>query len=144
MDKVTLTIIRGLPGSGKTTTAIDLAWETGAVLIDPDFYLHEAPTHYDDQKRRQFARMTSMKLLDGAARNGSSAIFSAVITLREDVEYLINEYRKNLKQGCNLQVDVIDMPLLTVEESLARNIHGSTRKEVKSMVAKWQPWEGKE
>ena len=39
MTKPILTIVRGLPGSGKSTYARKLAAETGCTLIEPDALL---------------------------------------------------------------------------------------------------------
>jgi len=46
----TLIIMRGLPGSGKSTTAQEMAGETGIVLSTDDYFMVEGEYQFDPEK----------------------------------------------------------------------------------------------
>ena len=76
-------------------------------------------------------------MLSVAAGIGCDIIYTDVLEQLDKVKLLIEvptDHKYTLR--------VIDMPLLTVEELMARNRHQVRRKDIERMAAKWEPWEG--
>ena len=57
----TITIIRGLPGSGKTQLGRRLAKKTGSLLIEPDMFLIRAGAYNYDPVQYQFATAAAIR-----------------------------------------------------------------------------------
>lgn len=104
-----LTIIRGLPGSGKTTAARTMQQATGALLIEPDMLCIEhgeyqyTPERYAAAIERTYCLL---ELLTGAEFDRKSAvlrpdlIYTDVLPLAGDIMSLLShvnpEYTVNL------------------------------------------------
>ena len=141
MTKPILTIVRGLPGSGKTTYARKLAAETGAMLIEPDALLVRGGVYWYTPGRYAEAKKWSFELVvDATNCGGADVVYADVLPKKEDVQVVISQYKY---MSYNAQVTVIDMPLLTVDESMARNQHAVRREDIERMAREGQPWEVK-
>lgn len=139
MTKSILTIVRGLPGSGKSAYARKLAAETGAMLIEPDALLVRGGVYWYTPERYAEAKKWSFELvIDTADCGGADVVYADVLPKKEDVQGIISQYKYG---NYNVQVTVIDMPLLTVDESMARNRHNVRREDIERMAREWQPWE---
>ena len=139
MIKPILTIVRGLPGSGKSAYARKLAAETGAMLIEPDALLVRGGDYWYTLGRRKKARVRCLQMLMGAATMGADVIYADVLSKVGTVKDLSQLYAIDAR-GAKLRV--IDMPLLTVDESMARNKHRVRREDIERMAREWEPWEG--
>ena len=144
--KPILTIVRGLPGSGKSSYARKLSAETGAILIEPDSLLVHAGIYCYDQKFFATACDFSLDILRKIGETGADAIYADVLATKEYVNDVINAYWDGnlgafIYGVSGFSVVVHDMPLLTVDESMARNRHDVRRDDIERMAATWEPWE---
>lgn len=132
-----LTIIRGLPGSGKSTLGRKLAAEQNALFIEPDMLMYQNGEYkYDPAAYSVVVGSTYLVLREFFAYTPQAhAIFADVLPRKIDVQHLI-QYLHNQRD-----VKVIDMPLLSVEESIRRNIHRVRREDIEHMAKLWEPWE---
>lgn len=132
-----LTIIRGLPGSGKSTLGRKLAAEQNALFIEPDMLMYQNGSYkYDPAAYSVVVGSTHLMLREFFAHTPQAhAIFADVLPRKIDVHHLI-QYLPNQRY-----VKVIDMPLLSVEESIRRNIHRVRREDIEYMAKLWEPWE---
>ena len=147
MTKPILTIVRGLPGSGKTTYARKLAAETGCTLIEPDALLVKDGVYRYNQGLFNVACDFSLELLQKIGEAGADVIYADVLAARAYVRDVIHAYRNGNRRSFShsetaYTIRVIDMPLLTVDESMARNKHGVRREDIERMAREWEPWEG--
>lgn len=131
-----LTIIRGLPGSGKSTLGRKLAAEQNALFIEPDMLMYQNGEYkYDPAAYSVVVGSTHLMLREFFANTPQAhAIFADVLPRKIDVQHLI-QYLPNQRY-----VKVIDMPLLSVEEALCRNIHQVRREDIEYMAKLWEPW----
>lgn len=131
-----ITIIRGLPGSGKSTLGRKLAAEQNALFIEPDMLMYQNGEYkYDPAAYSVVVGSTYLVLREFFAYTPQAhAIFADVLPRKIDVQHLI-QYLHNQRY-----VKVIDMPLLSVEESIRRNIHQVRREDIEHMAKLWEPW----
>lgn len=141
--KPVLTIVRGLPGSGKSAYARELAAKTGAMLIEPDALLVRGGVYRYTPERYIMACDTAGSLAWHLGQKGIDMIYADVLPTKDDVLKVRNTAWDKVMPTDKRHVIVVhDMPLLTVEESMARNRHAVRRKDIERMAAKWEPWEG--
>jgi len=141
----TLTIIRGLPGSGKSQLGRKLAAKTGAILIEPDMLLIRAGVYCYEQRFFDTACDISLDLLATIGETGADAVYADVLATRGYVKDVIAAYRKGnyrafLYGVSGFSVIVHDMPMLTIEQSIERNKHNVRREDIERMAADWESW----
>lgn len=144
-----LTIIRGLPGSGKTTKALELYKQGAGLLIEPDACLNIDGVYTYTPERMNIARA----ILEDAMRAlwirrqhwiertkldvpFISIIYADCLPRIDDVFSLIFDtgyvYRTD-------RVRVIDC-IITKEQSIERNIHNVKIEDIERMNNEWEPW----
>lgn len=144
MTKPKLTIVRGLPGSGKSKYARDLSAETGAILIEPDALLVTGGEYQYRAFRYDSAFRNARRFVEMVSQIGCDAIFADVLPTLEDVDFIRRAFvHGTLDHENAFDFVVIDMPLLTVAQSIARNRHTVRVVDIEKMAAAWEPWEGR-
>ena len=137
-----ITVIRGLPGSGKTSYAQELAKQTGAILIEPDaFVTVDGKYRYDPArwgKARYLARQI-MRLI--ATTQESDIIYADVQPTRREVADMLRDIGQYV-QG--LRYRVIDMLPIDLEWSMKLNRHNVRRADIEKMIELWEPWPQKD
>ena len=136
-----LTIVRGLPGSGKSTFARELSANTGAILIEPDSLLLQDGKYKYTQARYREAVKTMEEILCKVISFGADAIIADVFCTIAEVERIRRdiEFTAGLG-GIKYKIVIHDMPPITFEESMKRNIHHVRQCDLKRMVREWEPW----
>jgi len=134
-----LSIIRGLPGSGKSRFAHLLSEKSGAILIEPDMFLTQNTFYLYDEDRYFTARILARQIMAAILENqASDMIYADVLPKPEDVHKLIGYVAGG--DVYHIKYSVVDMPLITREESLARNTHNVRPEDIDRMIAEWRPW----
>ena len=134
-----LTIIRGLPGSGKSRFAHMLSEKSGAILIEPDMFLTQNTFYNYSTSRYLRAQVIARKIMAGiVAASASDIIYTDVLQNPEDVRKLIAYVAGG--ERYHIKYSVVDMPLITLEESLSRNTHNVRPEDIEWMIAEWRPW----
>ena len=131
-----LTIIRGLPGSGKSTLGRMLARQSGSIFIEPDmFCIHGGDYHYT-AKQYEDATRRALHLLHNAQ---CDCIYADVLPTMDDVMRVYNSFFfGSYGQGTADELRIITLKI-TVEESLAKNVHHVAECDIRQMAAKWEP-----
>ena len=130
-----LTIIRGLPGSGKSTLGRKLAAESGGIFIEPDMFLiHSGEYGYTPQRYEEAVRQALML----AHKADCDVIYADVLPTRLDVTRVYNSFHfGNYGQGQDKEFRVISLRI-TVEESLEKNIHHVNEADIRRMAETWE------
>lgn len=136
----TLTIIRGLPGSGKSYYGRHLAAERGCLFIEPDMLLTIGGKYVYTQDRFNNAVESCRTMIRDMGVCLADVIYADVLPTIRDVMDISMFYSTSLGE----RVTVIDMPMITVEQSLERNQHNVRREDIERMAAQWEPWERKQ
>lgn len=86
-----LTIIRGLPGSGKTTLALDEADRTGAIIIEADQLRIRDGKYIFKPEENEAVNATSNLLLRIVAKKGADVIVAGAFCKASTVRRLIRD-----------------------------------------------------
>ncbi len=130
-----LTIIRGMPGSGKSTLGRKLAAEQNALFVEPDMMMYRNGIYKYDPSAFTTAVFAARGILLSyfIANPDAHAVYADVLPQRSDVTYLaawlnFPDYK------------VIDMPLIDVATSRIRNVHNVRLEDLQWMYEKWESW----
>lgn len=136
-----LTIIRGLPGSGKTLYAHTLSKKTGALLIEPDMLRVRKGKFVLDACMAEEAQNTAAEIHRIVLRTGGDSIYADVIPTLENVLAVAHRCCPEYGPYRSIKMPVvIDMHVSTVRESYHRNQHGISMEEIEYLAAVWEPF----
>lgn len=130
--KPTLYIYRGLPGSGKSTQAKKL----NCLVIEPADNLSTIGGEYvwtsklSKEQILEFAK----EQIDLAKKYRYDIAVAEVLPAIEDVLFFFDIYENYFN------IVVKDMPNLTFEESLERNVHEVGEEDILRMIDEWEDW----
>lgn len=142
-----LTIVRGLPGSGKSTKALELYKQGAGLLIEPDACLNVNGVYTYTPGRMDIVRAS----LEGALFELSlerlwkrtqvetvsiPIIYVDCLPKIDDVFSLITNI--GYKYAID-RVNVIDC-VITKEQSIERNIHNVRIEDIERINNEWEPW----
>lgn len=135
-----LTIIRGLPGSGKSTKAIELYKQGAGLLIEPDAGLYVDGVYTYTPERMERVREELMRstwnLNPVLATIVIPIIYADCLPKLEDVFELIC---RSGYSDVPSRVRVIDC-IISKEQSIKRNIHNVRIEDIERMDSEWEPW----
>lgn len=130
-----LTIIRGMPGSGKSTLGRRLAAESGALFVEPDmFCIHQGEYRWSVNRYEEAVK----KALFFIRKAGCDVVYADVLPKKMDVVRVIDSFYfcecdRIRRNDCRI------IALMTsLEESIAKNCHHVNEADIRRM---WQEWE---
>ncbi len=137
----TLTIFRGLPGSGKSTMAATLAKKTGAIVVEPDALLavNGRYAYTPERYRRAVQCCADLLRLVGPEGMGADAIYSDVLPTVADVAAVVSAY--NPKKSTAVSVAVFSLAA-TADDALLTNRHDVREEDVRRMERDWEACPG--
>lgn len=130
-----LTIIRGLPGAGKSTLGRKLAADSGALFLEPDMFVTSDTQYCYTEKRYQFAVnhvrkiLSSLSYCDWTGENmifTPDVIYADVLPTLQDVNRLLEVCGQNKVKMFTLEI--------SLEEARGRNIHNVREKDLLRMA----------
>ena len=132
-----ITIIRGLPGSGKSTSAMKLQAETGAIVIEPDMFLVEQGRYQYTAERYAAAVERSyvmLELLTGCEFDRRDAVLRPDI-IYTDVLPMIGDIAELIRHvNPYYQIRVVTMRKMPDLRRADSNRHGVKAKDLLRMV----------
>ena len=136
-----LTVIRGLPGSGKSTLGRRLAAESGAIFVEPDMFLLHGGKYFYTANRYEDAVKKALFFIKHAE---CDVVYADVLPTLADVLRVHNAYF-----WCQTDATVhhefrLIALRISVEEALARNVHHVNEDDIRRMADSWQNCLGEE
>ena len=141
MTRPFLTIVRGLPGMGKSTRARKYAEESGALLIEPDMFLTSHGEYGYTPEAYHRAMACALNVVCLAAEIGCDLVFADVLPCRYHVEHIVRMYNEHCKIEGGAIVNVIEMGAIDAALSFQRNRHNVKREDIEAMALEWEPWD---
>ena len=139
-------IVTGLPASGKTTIAREIAKRLGFVFLDKDDFLEDLYERYGVlswEDRKRLSRQSDVAFQDAAVRSASAVLVSHWRSLGENSEsgtpsdWLAEEYKPLIEVCC----------LCSPEEALARFIartrhpgHFDNQRDIDELAQRLTSW----
>ena len=137
-----LTIIRGLPGSGKSTRARELSAETGAILIEPDMLVTANGKYCYTAERYRYAvehAQTLLKALSYCDWSKEKGYFTPDV-IYADVLPTSAEVNALLEYCGQEEIRLITLEI-TLDEALERNIHHVREEDLQHMAQTFEKLE---
>lgn len=135
----TLYIVRGLPGSGKSTFARELQAKTGALFVEPDMFLmSDGEYHYSEQQYK-WAKTDAVGAMLAAVHHSADVIYADVLPRQDEIAFLIHNTNKFSETLYQVKVFTIE---ITPDESKKRNVHNVRHTDIDRMVSEWEDWPG--
>lgn len=128
-------IMRGLPGSGKSTAARRLAADYDAIICSADDYFVNSDTgEYEfNGSLLRHAHQFCQKMAASALRQNRSVVIDNTNIKRKDVEVYVE-----LARRIGVQVSVVSTDERDVDVCFSRNTHGVPREVIQRMKDQYQ------
>jgi len=135
MNKPTITIIRGLPGSGKTTKAVQICIEVGTATVSADdFFVGMDGIYRFNPAKLPEAHATCQASTRSLLERGKDVIVHNTFTQGWEATPYVE-----MARGFGASIAVFDLfdSGLTDEDLFKRNVHGVPLDSIKAMRARW-------
>ena len=129
---MSLYIVRGLPGAGKSTFARELAMKWGFIHIEPDMFCYRHGAYVYTETRYMQAKALAMRLLYQIGNNvlRPDVVFADVCPTISDINAVESAYCEKATKIYTLEIDL--------ETARRRNAHGVAENDLQQMASSFQ------
>ena len=133
---MSLYIVRGLPGAGKSKRASELVDQLHCMLIEPDALLYQNGEYRYTPERYDWAWNACMHILDAMYESSlkPDVVFADVLASEREIVEVERQYGEKAKQITTLEID-----LATAKR---RNIHSVSDDDLRAMAELFDKIEG--
>jgi len=135
--RTTMTIMRGLPGSGKSTKAKKIAAETGAIIVSADnFFVGHDGVYRFEPSRIGDAHASCYEGAVNAVTRGNSVIVDNTNTQKWEFQKYVE---LSIATGMVINIVTVYDGGLSDEALARRNTHDVPVEAIARMRARWEP-----
>lgn len=127
-------VMRGIPGSGKSTRARQLAGDSGKIHSTDDYFMKNGKYVFDASRIQHNHHLNFEAFKADLALGISPVIVDNTNTQKWEYE----KYQKAAEEA-GYQVEVISIPHIDPVVAAQRNTHGVPEVAIRRMIARWEP-----
>lgn len=131
----TAIIMRGIPGSGKSTFARELAEGKHAVICSTDDYFVKDGTYARDISKLAKYHEQNLERFIESLKDGVPLVICDNTNVRRDHYSAYVRFAEHY----DYRVAIVTMPHPRPETAAARNIHGVSREHIERLLSQWEP-----
>ena len=132
MEKVVY-IMRGIPGSGKSTQARRLAGATGKIHSTDDYFMEDGKYVFDPNKLGRNHQL-NFQAFKADLQLGVSPV---IVDNTNSRKWEYENYAK-AAEDAGYRVEVVQVPHIDPALAAQRNTHGVPEESIRRMIARWE------
>lgn len=129
-------IMRGVPGSGKSTKAAALAGPTGVIHSTDAYFMINGHYEYDPTRLREYHNRNKTAFEKSLRAGVEVVICDNTNVLVEHMTPYIELARRYGYVVC-----VVELPHPDPAIAAQRNLHGASEEVIRRMLEKWEAWQ---
>lgn len=133
MGDRTVIIMRGIPGSGKSTRARELVGDTGVIHSTDEYFMKDGTYLFDATRIGLYHRLNFEAFVRSLEAGTSPVIVDNTNIRRRD-------FKRYVKAAGEAGYDVVEevIPMPSIDVAVERNTHGIPREAIQRMIDRWQ------
>lgn len=126
-------IMRGIPGSGKSTAARQLAGKTGKIHSTDDYFMKDGKYQFDPAQLRRNHELNFQAFKADLALGISPLIVDNTNTQKWEYQKYVDA-----AQEAGYDVEIVVIPHIDPKLAAKRNTHGVPEDKIRQMLARWE------
>lgn len=126
-------VMRGIPGSGKSTIARNLAGSTGKIHSTDDYFMKNGEYVFEPKDLRRNHQLNFEAFKADLALGVSPVIVDNTNTQRWEFQNYVEA-----AEAAGYEVEVVNIPHIDPKLAAQRNTHGVPEEAIRRMLSRWE------
>lgn len=126
-------IMRGIPGSGKSTRSRELAGEAGVIHSTDEYFMKDGEHCWDPTRLGRNHMLNYQAFMKSVLAGVTPVIVDNTNIRRRD----FYQY-ETFATMHGYEVELVEVPMIDAKIAAARNSHGVPQKAIERMIARWE------